>query len=89
MSDAPETDAVWLDSFQSTRIDAEKVRDFARKLERERNEARALVGEMREALELGMKLQSPGDIWSVEPSQMRAFIEAASVAIRKAKGGQP
>lgn len=34
----------------------------------------------------GMEMQRPGDIWSVQPNKIRAFMEAAEAALSTASG---
>ena len=50
MSDTPETDKQWADWLNKLKMPIESFVDFARKLERERDEARALAAEMKQAI---------------------------------------
>lgn len=44
------------------------------------------VQAMKEALELGLTMQREGDIWSVAPSKIKAFLAAARDALAAVKG---
>ena len=52
----------------------EEVRDLERKL-----------AMCRDALYLGQKMQRDGDIWSVNPSAIRAFLDASKLALDQTK----
>lgn len=87
----PETDAARAEESRVTGGQSLYLVHYrvAERLERQRDEARELARELRDAIQLGIQSQKEGDIWSVNPSKFAEFKESAESALAKAKEALP